>query len=295
MRIVLFQPFVSCFLSALLSLQLVQAQEKQRPAEESCADGYYNGSRPGRKVYSHDKYLWVVTPAFAKRFCMPPEFVDKDLKGAEAIAFRMTTAEHFNKLCTVMDGKEECPGEDELRFDIFLRSDLNLPAINPEVKFYNGYLNDAGEQIFLKERHARWKRYKTGEYQAPPGAIPRFMNPVYQIDEDYVFGLARVHQGKKVWSIAGLHEQSYLASWSANLDLLVLQGHRGGGFDGPRPQEYGMRYAIVMGKIDAYVSGAIQNFSHTIWLPEKFYEKVHAAAKARDKSWTDQLRTLRQQ
>ncbi len=284
-------------LGTLLYLPAAQAQEKQRPQEESCTDGYYTGPRAGRKNYSHDKYIWVVTPAFAKRFCMPPEFVDEALKGAEAIAFRMSTSEGFGRPCTVIDGKEDCPGEEELRFDIFLRSDLNLPAVHPEVKFYDGSQNDAGGHISVNEWRTRLKRYKSGEYQPQLGTIPRFsvMNPFRQTDEDYVFGLARVHQGKHVWSITGLSEWSYRANWTTNLDLLILQGGRGGGFDGPRPQESGMRYAIVMGKLDAYVSGAIQNFSHTIWLPEKFYEKVHAAAKARGKNWADQLRMLRQQ
>lgn len=287
----------ACLLSTLLNLSSAQAQEKQRPPEESCADGYYTGPRAGRKNYSHDKYLWVVTPAFAKRFCIPPEFVDETLKGAEAIAFRMSTSEGFGRPCTVINGKEECPGEEELRFDIFLRSDLNLPAVHPEVKFYDGSQNDAGGHIFVNEWRTRLKRYKSGEYQAPPGTIPRFsvMNPFRQTDDDYVFGLVRVHQGKQVWSIAGLSEWSYRANWTANLDLLVLQGGRGGGFDAPRLQAQRVNHAIVMGRLDAYVSGELENFSYTIWLPEKFYEKVHAAAKARGKSWADQLRTLRQQ
>lgn len=284
-----------CLLGTLLNLSSAQAQEKQRPPEESCADGYYTGPRAGRKNYSHDKYIWVVTPSFAKRFCMPPEFVDETLKGAEAIAFRMSASEGHIR-CTIIDGKEDCSGEGELRFDIFLRSDLNLPAVHPEVKFYDGSQNDAGGHIFVNEWRTRWKRYKTGEYQAPPGATPRFsvVDPFIQNDEDYAFGLVRVHQRKRVWSITPLFEQSYRANWTTNLDLLVLQGGRGGGFDAPRLQAHGVSHAIVMGRLDAYVSGALENFSHTIWLPEKFYEKVHAAAKTRGKNWADQLRTLRQ-
>lgn len=286
------QAMAAGFLSVLLTISGAYA-EKPAPQEESCVDGYYSGPRAGRKNYSHDKYIWVVTEAFAKRFCMPPEFVDKELKGAEAIAFRMSPSEVSR--CTLLGGKEECAGENDLRFDIFLRSDLNLPAAHPEVKFYDGSRSDAGEHIVANERKSRWQKYKSGEYKLPPGAIPHFANPFSQPDEGFVFGLARVHQGKGIWSIAGLQEWSYRVNWSKDLDLLVLQADRGGGFDAPRLQTHGISYAIAMGRLDAWVSGIHQNFSHMIWLPEKFYEKVNAAATTRGQSWSEQLRILRQQ
>lgn len=228
MRINLFQLIVPCLLSALMNIPLVQAGEKQRPPEESCVDGYYTGPRAGRKNYSHDKYIWVVTPAFAKRFCMPPEFVDEALKGAEAIAFRMSSSKSYIR-CVIIDRKEDCPGEGELRFDIFLRPDMNLPAVHPEVKFYDGSKNDAGGHIFVNEWRTRLKRYKTGEYQAPPGAIPRFsvMDPFIQNDENYAFGLVRVHQGKRVWSITPLFEQSYRANWTTNFRFIGSPGRPG--------------------------------------------------------------------
>jgi hypothetical protein len=34
-------------------------------------------------------YVWVYTSAFAKRFGMPQEWVDDELKGAEALAYRL--------------------------------------------------------------------------------------------------------------------------------------------------------------------------------------------------------------
>lgn len=283
-----------CFMGVLLNISIAHAEKTPLP-EESCADGYYSGPRAGRKNYSHDKYQWVVTPEFAKRFCMPPEFVDKGLKGAEAIAFRMSTSTGGFDRCAVIDGNEKCSDENELRFDIFLRSDLNLPAANPEVKFYDGSWDDAGEHIFVNERRSRWQQYKSGEYRPPPGAIPHFMNPFFQPDEGYIFGLVRVHQGKGIWSIAGLDEWSYRANWAKGLDLLVLQADRGGGFGGPHLQAPGISYAIVMGTLDTWVSGLLKNSSHTIWLPERFYEKVYAAATAKDKSWLEQLPMLRQQ
>jgi len=55
---------------------------------KSCPEGYYSGPRPGRVRYTKDDYIWAVTPEFAAAYCMPPEYVDKTLKGAEAIAYK---------------------------------------------------------------------------------------------------------------------------------------------------------------------------------------------------------------
>ncbi|MEW5943059.1 MAG: hypothetical protein AB1710_04285 [Pseudomonadota bacterium] len=287
-------------LSVLLNISGAHA-EKAPPPEESCADGYYNGPRAGRKNYSHDKYLWVVTPEFAKRFCMPPEFVDEGLKGAEAIAFRMSTSTGGSDRCAVIDGKEACSGDHELRFDIFLRSDLNLPATNPDIKFYDGSRDDAGWHISIKERFIRSRKYKTGEYKLPPGKIPHFENPYNDFDHGNYFALVGVHEGKGKWPITRLSEWSYRAEWAKGLDLLVLQDHPGlGSFDNPRMEPLNIRqFAIVSNKRgDERKHGersVPEDYAHVIWLPEKFYEKVKAAATARSQGFFEQLRILRQQ
>lgn len=290
---------VVCFVSVLLNISGVHA-EKAPPPEKSCADGYYSGPRTGRKNYSHDKYIWVVTAAFAKRFCMPPEFVDKELKGAEAIAFRMSTQTGMSDRCAVIDGKEACSGDHELRFDIFLRSDLNLPAANPEVKFYDGSWDDAGWHIELEERLPRREKYIAGEYKLPPGKTPHFENPFFYPDMGNYFALVGVHQGKGEWPIMRLKEWRYYADWAKDLDMVVLQNHPSFGFDNPRMQALGIRqFAIVLEKRSDmrhdWEKRVPEDYAHVIWLPERFYEKVRAVATARGQGLSEQLRILRQQ
>ena len=287
------------FLSVLLNVSFAYA-EKAQPLEESCADGYYTGPRAGRKNYSHDKYIWVVTSAFAKRFCMPPEFVDEGLKGAEAIAFRMSTSTGGFDRCAVIDGKEQCAGENELRFDIFLRSDLNLPAANPEVKFYGGSWDDAGWHISLEERVPRRKRYIAGEYKLPPGRIPHFENPFFYPDRGNYFSLVGVHRGKGERPIMPLPEWGYRANWAKDLDLVVLQGHPGlGSFDNPRKQALNIRQFVIVSNHRAdtrnhWERRVPEDYAHVIWLPEKFFEKVRTAATARGQGLSEQLRALQQ-
>ncbi|TAM46398.1 MAG: hypothetical protein EPN55_05430 [Gammaproteobacteria bacterium] len=292
----------ACLLGTLLNLSTVQAQEKQRPPEESCADGYYTGPRVGRKNYSHDKYIWVVTPEFAQRFCMPPEYVDKALKGAEAIAFRMSTQTGLFDRCAIIEGKEKCAGDQELRFDIFLRSDLNLPAANPDVKFYDGSRDDAGWHIARfgpgKSMKPPGDRYRSGEYQPPPGAVPHFENPFYHPDMGNHFGLIGVNQDRG-FAITSLKEWSYRANWADGLDLVVLQSHPSFGFQNPRIQTLGIRqFVIVLDKrMDTRKDSekrVPEDYAHVIRLPEKFFEKVRKAATTRGQSWAELLHILRQ-
>lgn len=66
---------------------LTDAEIKAR--YRNCPRGYYSGPQPGKARYTKDHYVWAVTPAFAAKFCMPKEFISTELKGAEAVAYRM--------------------------------------------------------------------------------------------------------------------------------------------------------------------------------------------------------------
>lgn len=284
-----------CLLGVLVTMSTAQA-ERQRPPEESCAEGWYTGPRAGRKNYSHDKYIWVVTEDFAKRFCMPPEFVDKDLKGAEAIAFRMSTGDN---LCAVIEGQEQCTGDNELRFDIFLRSDLNLPAAHSEVKFYDGRHDDAGWHIAVDEGlPTRGARYRNGQYRLPPGTIPHFKNPYAHPDPGVLLELVGTLGGKAKW-LTGLDERRYEADWTRGLDLLVVQGDPLVGSLFTREEaKRADRYAILFHR-DQYDNKRLlemrvpEEFAHTIWLPDKFFQQVRATVG--NKSWGEQIRLYQRQ
>jgi len=251
--------------------------------EESCQDGYYTGPRDGRKNFSNDKYIWVVTPEFAKRFCMPLEFVDEELKGAEAIAFKMSTRTGLIDRCAIIDGEKKCSGDKELRFDIFLRSDLNLPAANPEVKFFDGSWDDAGWHIASKERGTRGQRYRKVEYQLPPGKMPHFGNPYVHPDWGNQFMMLDVYQGNGNNVLVGLQEWRYEAEWAEGIDLLSLQGSEAGyGFQHSKNFLPGTHSTAIVETNRFGETGwkgkVPDDFAHTILLPKTFYEKVKAAA-----------------
>lgn len=93
---------------------------------QNCVGGHYSGPRPGKARFAQDPWIWVVTPDFARRFCMPAEFVSAELRGAEAVAFRvLRKTDSVN--CGFANNPAVCFGEPVIRFDVYVKSDAELP------------------------------------------------------------------------------------------------------------------------------------------------------------------------
>ncbi len=112
--------------------RLTEAQVREK--YQNCPNGYYSGPRPGKARYTKDNFLWVVTPEFARKFCMPPEFVSAELKGAEAVAFRIVE-DADEEICGWGGREQVCARMKELRFEIYLKNGLlskerNVPYFN---------------------------------------------------------------------------------------------------------------------------------------------------------------------
>lgn len=291
----------------------LQALEKEW---RSCPEGYYTGPRPGRRNYSNDKYLWVVTPEFAKRFCMPEHLVSAELKGAEAVAFKMVGREDGNDGCGVdRDGTVHCTENSWTRFEIFLPQSLNLPAAHPEVKFFDNERNNAGWHLSSQKNSERWSRsirYEQGTYQVPPGKTPHFGNPFHHPDRGYGFSLMYAHEGTAKQMVGGLWEVGFQADWSAGLDLLVLEAPMAGGFrwaaegarkvDGFDLDEGNLTILMDSPRMDSarkvpessLRGKPLQDFHHAIHLPAAFALQVRAAASAPGSTWEDFLKATRQ-
>lgn len=103
-----------------------------RAKYQNCPEGYYSGPRPGKRRYTKDEYLWVVTPEFAAAYCMPPEFIDKELQGAEAIAYKPVQEGAEN--CGFGGNREACGRRTAHGFEIYYKSSLKLPSAS-ETKY----------------------------------------------------------------------------------------------------------------------------------------------------------------
>ena len=106
--------FVTCAVLAGWSVASAQTLAEKEKQWESCEAAHYVGPREGRRNYTLDNYLWVVTPEFARRYCMPEHMVSAELQGAEAIAFRMVDGADMDR-CGVDDrGQHHCTRQSSL-------------------------------------------------------------------------------------------------------------------------------------------------------------------------------------
>jgi len=77
------------------------------------------------KAYSEDINVWVYTSEFAERFGMPTEWIDDELEGAYAVAFRV---EHISgRLMFPHKGPDVSMVNKRCLLDIYTPSDASLP------------------------------------------------------------------------------------------------------------------------------------------------------------------------
>jgi hypothetical protein len=307
------------FLTAAVLQALQTAEAKNLSPKEkewqSCEGGHYTGPREGRRSYSNDKYLWVVTPAFAKRFCMPPHMISNELKGAEAIAFRMVDGADNDRCGVNSKGETHCTENSTARFEIYLPQSLNLPAANPQVKFFYGEYKNSDRQIdsineksAVGDRMNNYKRYMKGEYKLPEGRTPHFSNPYAHPDPGHRFGLIYAHEGKVRWPIASLPEVGFRGDWIKGMDMLVLQNELGVffGFEMDhykaskieQGNEQG-QYLIVMDKRNDFRKDSEKNilidYAHVIHLPHQFGQKIRQAGMNKGgNNWQEFIKKMNQ-
>ena len=206
------------------------------------------------------------------------------------------------------DGKTRCVDDGVGRFEVYLKSDLNLPAAHPEVKFFDGERNHSGWHISFNRPPSETpgERYRRGRYQLPPGTINRFGNPYAHPDPGYGFALIATWRKYDNHSIVdSLWEVGYRADWAPGIDLLVVES-RGLGMqlsfltDHPRAKERGGidRYAIVLadyrrGSKSHNEKRFPNDYEHVVYLPKHFAEQVRAGVEKQG-SWTDIMSTFRQ-
>lgn len=77
------------------------------------------------KSYFRDPFIWAYTAEFAERFRMPKEWIDPELKGALAVAWRMTTI--GDTTCGLGGREENCWPPLTGQLDIYFDAKTPLP------------------------------------------------------------------------------------------------------------------------------------------------------------------------
>lgn len=255
-----------------------------RAKYQNCPEGYYSGPRPGKRRYTKDEYLWVVTPEFAAAYCMPPEFIDKELQGAEAIAYKPVQEGAEN--CGFGGNREACGRRTAHGFEIYYKSSLKLPSAS-ETKYSYPALYMIPSSKHLLSRSAV-NRERPAQAQAwvdeRPGAQRKFTG----------WGLVGVKGSKPVWPIAAYREIQYIEELLPGYNYTSIEGSMGF-FSNPRGEKTGAdQFVLVLDlpneKRKDEEKDLRTDYAHVIFLPKSFVEKLRAVDKQGDKAFQELLR-----
>lgn len=243
-----------------------------KEAASNCPSGHYTGPRPGKARYTKDPWSWVVTPEFAKRFCMPAEFVSQELKGAEAIAYRMVQ-DPDEETCGWGDKPEVCLRATEHRFEIYYKNgtipkELDVP--------YAHVANLPSRKLFGVSDQERKFKMQSVRKKPRVGAMGVF--------ESQQFGLQSVANGKIAWPLGTLAQQVYYEEVFEGIDYLALEGASGfSRLEGWRKS--GARQMVItaqkLGDQRRYSQTPMNEFALVITLPSKLSERLIENDQAR--------------
>jgi hypothetical protein len=308
----------------LLSGQALADKEKEW---RSCPDGYYTGPREGRRNYTYDHNIWVVTPDFAKRFCMPEHMISTELKGAEAIAFKMVEGLSPDTCVLNDEGKTICQENMTGQFEIYYAQTIQLPAFNPNVEFYDAR-GGLSRQLF----NSGWPFNKneprpTIDRKFETGSISKFKRHYLETknpttSSGFFFMLMYAHIGpgiKRQWPISEGMEIAYRQNVMKGLNFLALQ-NGGIGFDFGREEAIFNRFGLGTTKKDGhYFIGMFRrpdyyeikdpnnkdhktmsekkfpdDFEHVIYLPNDFMQTVRQRSMKSGSSFQELVNQIQQ-
>lgn len=253
-----------------------------KAAYQSCPVGYYSGPRPGKSRYTKDDYLWVVTPEFAAAYCMPSEFIDKTLKGAEAIAYKLVYEGAEN--CGFGGNKEACGRRTAHGFEIYYKSSLQLPSLSQTKYNYSAlYMIPSSKHLISQHKPRVAAAHDAWEFERP-GYQRRFKG----------WGLVGVKGPKPVWPITALREIQYIEELLPGYNYLSVEGSMGY-FSNPRYEKLGVtQFVLRLDKPgdtrDDEQKDLRSDYGHVIHLPELFIAKIRQVDKQGDQAFRELLK-----
>jgi hypothetical protein len=266
-----FMGFVSQCLSLGASAQAPQGKyltEKEvKEKYRTCADGWYSGPQPGKARFTKDPWLWVVTPEFAQRFCLPESFVSKDLRGAEAVAFRLKRNDD-EVGCGLAGNPGACVGEIVLRFEVYVKSNAPIPTKTKLRYFQRTHLPSS---MLISKNQASVKQAKKERDQ-----YPQDLGVEWPLDPSQV-SLLGISQSKVEWPITTLYPETYFARIFPAIDYYAFEGSSGF-FRNSRMEKIGVRKFVIAfanpGENQKNIGRDISDFPYVIEIPEWYSDKI---------------------
>ncbi|MCC7006204.1 MAG: hypothetical protein IT497_06120 [Ottowia sp.] len=106
--------------------------------------------------FTRDPWVWAYTTEFAERFHMPKQWVEPELKGLLAVAFRMNRV--GNDLCGLGGRADNCWPHLECQMDIYYDNSIKLPWNRPDIS-EDFFMNGISSTEFVDEQlqNKLWK------------------------------------------------------------------------------------------------------------------------------------------
>lgn len=130
MRLTLILPRLFLLVAVLIGATVTHAQQLEPPRLEDSRYEDWHTFKNG-KTYTADPYVWAYTREFANLFRMPEKWIDENLKGALAVAFRMTTIGNLS--CGYGGREDSCWPPLECQMDVYYDNRIKLPWVHDEV------------------------------------------------------------------------------------------------------------------------------------------------------------------
>lgn len=232
--------------------------------QRSSEDKVFNSSYEDRNTFKHqqihdvDPFQWVVTQDFADKFRMPRQWIDPNLKGALALAWRMTTM--GKNTCGYGRNPQSCWPRLTCQLDIYFDSKTPLPWNYTDVvrdNMIEGITSDS--YLPRLQSNSKWWRYVDSIPKTSKGPVL----PNGRLQMRYVKGGALDSGGLRLW----LFDMEYEPG-------VVMLGYQGACpvFDGDGP-----------GVINYYTQseltrtrGVNPQSVHAVEIPETFVKKIRA-------------------
>ncbi len=208
---------------------------------------------------------------------MPPQFVSNELRGVEAIAYKMQDNPDEER-CARSEQIETCIRGSEHHFEIYYKSGA-IPKLRPGRYQHIAHLPSA--MLITENLDVSTKKIRETRANPVPGAMSLFATTQ--------FGLQSVQNGKIAWPLGSLYSKIYYEEAIGQLDYLLLEGAAGfsrlEGWKRSGAQKFVITSRRVpdpkSDKIDAKL--ALEDYALIIELPQSLVDQIVSNDRARQK------------
>lgn len=255
----------------------------------NCSDGFYGGPQEGKAQYTVDEYYWVVTPEFAKAFCMPERFIDKTLKGAVAIAYKPVQQPYV--ACGFGAKRTDCVRRLSHGFEIYFPSSLKLPSASQTKYSTNTYYqevlpsaryllkpNRKHDPNFAKDR-AAWEAERPGtqaKFTDRSELIQRGgWSVVTSNGEKLITPLGRFNEIQYIEDLMPGYNYLYLVSSSVGFEDFPVERLASAGY-----KKFNLVLNRTTSKNELLKIEINGDFAHVIPLPERLIEHIKVTSRS---------------